>query len=709
MSSWQTLAHASGIDKPTPRAATVRDAPMRLSKSLRTTLSLLLAAAACSSRNGTPTGGDAGVADAVQTALDAPADAPVDDAPPPPMPRCREGAGWNESMPAFQERSTLWGLGDVTGKHLATADLDGDGWADLILWHDVVNERTNLAAEPATWRVRVLMNRPRDGGGRRFVESTRASNLLALRDGSTAEGRVVQSVAFADVDNDGDLDVYTGTSPNPTPAMGQRRDPGDRGTILLNDGRGVFSLGPESGISSSPDETPQTIGAVFHDYDADGRVDLFVAYASQVFGDPIGQQSQLFRGDGDGRLTDHTDPAGLTLELDQGALLDVRNNRPLYGISACDVNNDGRLDLLGAAYGRQFNLLFTSRGDTFVDESRDSGVGGDENRDPSGNITYQCYCAFRAGRCPTTVPTPPAGACGAGGSGPRGTWRPGVDDAPWRLNGNSFSIACGDVDNDGDTDLYTGEIAHADVGSNSDRAELLVNETPAMGAARFRRPGRAATGLTIPNNPNDEGILSNAMFDFDNDGRLDIWAGGSDYPGLRGYLFAQRDNLRFEEIGIRAGVRHPCALGMVYADFDHDGDLDLIVGTSLARTCAQSWMNVPALRLYENVSNTRNWLSVRLVGRGVGGANRAAVGARVRVTAGGITQTREIYGNWGLAGLGTDLVAHFGLGAACAIDQVEVRWPDGTSSVQTFRGVVANHRVEIRQGEERVRYLTDAM
>jgi hypothetical protein len=85
------------------------------------------------------------------------------------------------------------------------------------------------------------------------------------------------------------------------------------------------------------------------------------------------------------------------------------------------------------------------------------------------------------------------------------------------------------------------------------------------------------------------------------------------------------------------------------------------------------------------------------------------VGARVRVTAGGITQTREIYGNWGLAGLGTDLVAHFGLGAACAIDQVEVRWPDGTSSVQTFRGVVANHRVEIRQGEERVRYLTDAM
>ncbi|MEZ4390260.1 MAG: CRTAC1 family protein [Polyangiales bacterium] len=630
-----------------------------------------------------------------------------DDVEPPPAPSCRAGTGWDESGPAFRERSDAWGLGEVTGKRLATADLDGDGFSDLILWHDVVNQRTDLNGAPDTYRVRVLMNRPADGGGRRFVESTRASNLLAVRGGDPAAGRVVQAVAFADVDNDGDLDVYTGTIPTASPAMGQAMDPGDRGTILLNDGRGVFSLGPESDATSDPLDFPQTIGAVFVDADADGRVDLYVGYHSSVFGQVIGQQSQLFRGDGAGAFADRTDESGLLLESSTDSLLSVTNTRPLYGLSACDVNGDGRMDLLGAAYGRQFNLLFTSAGDRFRDESEASGVGGDANRDPSGNLTYQCYCAAGAGRCPGTVPAPPAGACGAGGSGPRGTWRPSVDEAPWRLNGNTFSIACGDVDNDGDIDLYTGEIAHADVGSNSDRAELLLNDTAAGGDTRFRRPGRAATGLTIPNNPNDEGILSNAMFDFDNDGRLDIWAGGSDYPNLRGYLFAQRDGVRFEEVGIRAGVRHPCALGMVYADFDHDGDLDLIVGTSLARTCAQSWMNRAALRFYENVSNERNWLSVRLVGRGAGGANRAGVGATVRVTAGGVTQTREIQGNWGLAGLGTDLVAHFGLGAACEIDRVEVRWPDATGTVQTLRGVVANHRIEVRQGEARPRYLRD--
>jgi hypothetical protein len=107
-------------------------------------------------------------------------------------------------------------------------------------------------------------------------------------------------VAFADVDNDGDLDAYTGTQPNRMPAMGQAPDPGDRGTILLNDGRGTFALGPESEITPTPDSNPQTVGVVALDHDADGRVDLFVAYHSETFGLPIGQPSQLFRGDGAG-------------------------------------------------------------------------------------------------------------------------------------------------------------------------------------------------------------------------------------------------------------------------------------------------------------------------------------------------------------------------------------------------------------------------
>jgi hypothetical protein len=668
-----------------------------MNRRLRLCLSALVFAA-CSSNSNTP---------ATDAAVDAsaPADVPVDTGGPPPPPMvCRAGTPWNRAAPAFRDSTADYGLAELTAKRMATADLDNDGYADLVAWNDVVNTRTDFSLPPTGWLVRVLMNRPREGGapGRRFVDATRESNFLALRDGTTGRGRLVTAVAFADVDNDGDLDAYTGTIPTAMPTATQDRDPGDRGTILLNDGRGVFTLGPVSDATPGPDDgSPQTIGAVFNDQNLDGNVDLLVGYHSATFGLTIGQQSQMFHGAGDGRFTDVTDAVGMTLESTSSSLLTVTNNRPLYGISACDVNDDGRLDVIGAAYGRQFNLLMTSQGDTFRDESEASGVGGDENRDFSDNQTYRCYCAAMPGRCPASVP-----AVGRGYTCPvRGEWRPTIDERPWRLNGNTFSIACGDVDNDGDVDLYTGEIAHPDVGANSDRAELLVNDTAAGGPTRFRRPGRMATGLVTPSGGGDEGVLSNAMFDFDNDGRLDIWAGGSDYPNQFGWLFAQGADGRFAEVSRAAGIRHACPLGVAWADFDHDGDVDMVVGTSTARTCGAAWMGRSVVRVYENIASEANWTTIRLVGRGPGGANRAAIGAQVRVTAGSVTQRRDVQGNWGLAGLGTELPLHVGLGASCTIDRIEVRWPDAARTVETFTDVRANYALEIVQGAGRVQYL----
>ena len=670
-----------------------------MNRRLRLSLSAL-ALAACSSSNPTTPPTDAAVSGVV---TDAPADVAVDTGEPPPPLACRTGAAWNPATPAFREVTADYGLAELTAKRMSTADLDNDGYADLVAWNDVVNTRTSFTLPVTGWLVRVLMNRPREGGapGRRFVEATRESNFLALRDGTTDHGRLVTIVAFADVDNDGDLDAYTGTMPTAMPTATQDADPGDRGTILLNDGHGVFALGPVSDATPGADSSPQTIGAIFNDQNLDGRVDLLVGYHSSVFGLPIGQQSQMFRGAGDGTFGEVTDAVGMALESTNGSLLTVTNNRPLYGISACDVNNDGRLDIIGAAYGRQFNLLMTSHGDTFEDESQASGVGGDSNRDFSDNQTYRCYCAAMPGRCPATVPAVSAGfTCGG-----RGTWNPAVDERPWRLNGNTFSIACGDVDNDGDIDLYTGEIAHPDVGANSDRAELLVNDTVAGGPTRFSRPGRRATGLVPPSGTGDEGVLSNAMFDFDNDGRLDIWAGGSDYPNQFGWLFAQGADGHFTEVSRAAGIRHACPLGVAWADFDHDGDVDMVVGTSTARTCGTAWMGRSVVRVYENIASEANWTTVRLVGRGDGGANRAAIGARVRVTTGDVTQTRDVQGNWGLAGLATELPVHVGLGAHCTIDRLEVRWPDAAHSVETFTDVRANYPLEIVQGTGRVRYL----
>jgi hypothetical protein len=92
------------------------------------------------------------------------------------------------------------------------------------------------------------------------------------------------------------------------------------------------------------------------------------------------------------------------------------------------------------------------------------------------------------------------------------------------------------------------------------------------------------------------------------------------------------------------------------------------------------------LLLYHNITEkTGNWIELKLIGTR---SNRDAIGARVRVEAGGITQIREVDGGNGYAGESTRRV-HFGLGKATKIDRIEIRWPSG----QTQQVVVPINRV----------------
>ncbi|MEM1417290.1 MAG: CRTAC1 family protein, partial [Myxococcota bacterium] len=184
---------------------------------------------------------------------------------------------------------------------------------------------------------------------------------------------------------------------------------------------------------------------------------------------------------------------------------------------------------------------------------------------------------------------------------------------------------------------------------------------------------------------------------FDNDGRLDVYIGASDYPGNRGNLYHQADPMRFEAVATADFFEHNRSHGVVVADFDRDGDLDIVVGHSRFRCNAELPNNcyaTPQIRAFENVMGG-NFLQLAL--EGAPGTNRAAIGAQVLVRYGELVQRLEVDGGHGHFGSQSDLVQHVGLGAACEAE-VEVRWPDAALTTETYT-LPAGHRFRIVQGE----------
>jgi len=558
--------------------------------------------------------------------------------------------------PFFTNVSVSAGLAEHAAQRVAFADVDGDGFLDVVLgclW----KEKTTV----------LLRNVPGEDG-RTFTDFTAAARIAAELKG---EGRRAANVLiFADVDNDSDLDAFSGV-------YGDFLNPdfdGDRdvlNAVLLNDGNGVFRAAGSSGVEEL---TATTCAASFFDYDNDGRIDLFVGNWYKQYGASLDScRDRLFKGSGKGRFKDVTEKAGLKTIDAAGRRT---SSRPVYGAGHCDYNNDGFQDILVCAYGRQWNVLWQNSGKgTFEDAAERTGFDGDavtHGKYPESTKEY-----FRK---------------------QRGVDR--EDEPPFRSNGNTFSVAAADFDCDGDVDLFLGEITHSWAGESSDRSSLLVNTGAEGGYAFERRADAVPRSHANPSNWN-QGDMHVAWIDFDNDGLQDLLLSAGDYPdGQYLRLFAQRDDHTFEDVTARCGFDWEGSSGISLGDFDRDGDVDILAG--------KSWMRLPAERrsgerpapaLFRNdAGNGNNWITIQLKGRGAGGANRLGVGARILVAAGGRTQMREIQGGCGHSGQFNPPEAHFGIGPAPVIDRITVRWPNKRLSTQTFENVAVNRLVRITEG-----------
>ena len=634
---------------------------------------------------------DAGLPDA-DAAPDAGSAQP--DAAPDTAVSCAPGTRFAPGTSAFVEATDAWGLRGVRGARFSVVDIEGDGWPDVVIRQGGGPEDFSEGGERGRWLLR------NTGSG--FEDVTEASGLFTARDG-TAGGQTGAVVASGDVDNDGDLDVYVASS-NP--------DGEDRAVtteLRLNNGDGTFAVGPVDSAARFAGQRHVPAGVSFVDFDVDGDLDLWVTQNLDPWnGGPL--QDRLFIGDGQGGFRDVTRVAGLNSRAwgdDVEALNAGLGHSWAWSAAACDLNGDHLPDLLASSYGRAPNHLWRAetddRGDVvYANASVSSGYAYDHREDWTDNFSARCHCRDHPDddEC-DRISEAPQGDCEQlrRAFGGQYRWSHAGDREPWRLGGNSGATMCADLDNDGDLDLLTSEIVHWDVGQSSDPMEVLVNTgEPDI---RFERPGVEALGLERmdPGPTWDHGDITGIVLDFDNDGWPDIYVGATDYPNNYGLLFQQTAPLQFELLDSADYFHQTRSHGGVAADFDRDGDLDLLVGHSRMRCDGASGADcedTPQVHLYLNtLGDQGHWLQLRL--EGTGDTNRMAVGARVEVTAGGVTQTQEVSAGHGHFGAQRDAVLHFGLGDACRAE-VRVVWPDASHSEQRFT-VDGDARFHVRQGD----------
>jgi hypothetical protein len=189
-----------------------------------------------------------------------------------------------------------------------------------------------------------------------------------------------------------------------------------------------------------------------------------------------------------------------------------------------------------------------------------------------------------------------------------------------------------------------------------------------------------------------------AFVDLDNDGWLDlITVSGHVYPQVEsspqtgGYkqpkiLNLNQGNGTFCDAGSQAGpalLEKRVSRGLAVGDLFNDGDMDVVI---------EDLDSSPMILRNHGISG-RHWVSFELAGTK---SNRAAIGARIKIVAGGMTQTDEVHSGGSYLSQ-NDLRIHFGLASSTKIDSVEIRWPSGT--VDTLKNLAADKFYSVLEGK----------
>ena len=598
---------------------------------------------------------------------------------------------------AFTDATSQAGLANITASRLCFADLNNDTRPDAII-------RAIEAGKPE--RYRVFLNTPREpdaANAATFTFTELTTNLPTPAAGDC--------LVFADLNNDGTQDAVITCYVDVNKATEQSPLRPERTGYMLGKGDGTFSdLVPIAGV------TPATTSAIaVGDIDRDGSLDLYLGNWYTNYGESVdafenelvlSARSSFIRH----IMVPEPGTSSVTPADDAGA-------RPTYGVMIVQKllgqNWVRAADLLELNYGRRANRVWCDV-PSLPEELRKRAESQINSSMPehAGDLWWDA--------------TPDAIAGDADRSGIYPDWlteRAKTDprfarenEQPFRSHGNTFDAAVGDIDNDGDFDLFLAEITHAWAGPSSDRSRFIVQNTTrsrdADGTENVSSRFVTKPELSVDRIPQDptirnwnQGDLFAELADFDHDGRLDLLLSSGDYPDdERLRLYRQQDNGTFEDITPYTGLNNEGSQQISLADVDLDGDLDIMVGQSFNRlSAAQVAGRTPTLKLYLNQTIERrrdrtrnqlplagveaNSLTLLLQGNPAKGAATNALGAIVRITADldadpatpDVTQTRQLIGIGGHAGKQHEFLIHVGLAAATTA-RVEVTWPSRTDT-----------------------------
>jgi hypothetical protein len=456
---------------------------------------------------------------------------------------------------------------------------------------------------------------------------------------------------------------------------------GDGWEDLLLDGRMLWR---NQGDGTFLDVTSQagiggvgSHGGVWADYDNDGDLDFYANVRNDEARDA------LWRNDGDGTFTDVSNLAG-----------DIYDLLPTEGVAWGDYDDDGFVDLYVANYetasvdpGAELaigtpDILYHNNGDgTFTNVSRRAGVELDDEDllcgrgvvwcDYDDDGDYDIYVSnYRLernllwrndGDGTFTNVARDARVEGYATNDPTGGPR----------FGHSIGSDFGDYDNDGDMDLFVSNLAHPRFIMFSDKSMLMKNQGDGTFIDRFY-----GSGIAYCETSSDA-----SWADFDNDGDLDLYYTAI-YEGRLSRLFRNVGRDRFEDATGETHTAVDNGWGTGWCDYDHDGDLDLAVASG------------SGFKLLQNEGNGNHWFQVELRATW---DNSMAIGARVRIDAGGDEQVRDVKGGRGTTS--QDMFAcHFGLGDHRGDVRVYIRWPGDTA--WTDHGTYsADQRVALVQGD----------